>query len=218
MSGSKRPFPPTFTVDPLLSPPARPPRLRPPSRSSSVATDLDHTPISGVWPDVTLATLINDSEDKLPGAPYPYYKDYRRSFMHMDSTDTFSPVRDSGLDVIEDKPLHIRDRVKTGSDLRRGGSCRTNSAATPRSKVMSVFLVLSCAGAMVINVSSAPPHLCSVQRPISSARRPRTLLLFLSPSQQSGRNWGSMKINYNGSFLLTPSQRYVRSIALTVQH
>lgn len=147
MSDPTTPFSPAFAIDPLLPPP-RPPRIRPPSRSSSVGTDLNSTN-SGVWPDVTLATLID--QDKIPRGTY--YKDYiRDSFM--DSTDTISPVRDSTTPMLGFKlpPALDGDHPKTSSDTY---TRRSDGAQTPnnRSKVRTVCLVLSCAGAMIINVS-----------------------------------------------------------------
>jgi len=160
MTGPRPPFPPTFTVDPLLPPP-RPPRIRPPSRSSSVATDPYN---SGVWPEVTLATLINQPEDKFYPNPYSYYKDYvRESFidMRMDSTDTISPIGDSPIHGLGHKfpPLHDPSKLsgeqKTDSTYSRPTVTGAPIPST-RSKLRSVCLVLSCTGAMIINVSGPP--------------------------------------------------------------
>jgi len=162
MSGQRTPFSPTFAVDPLLPPP-RPPRLRPPSRSSSVGTDPDSATNSGVWPDVTLATLV-DQEDKLLAATY--YKHYiRESFMDMDSTETISPVRDSPMLGARHKLLPEGDRSGASSELKRDRSFGRHSDGHPppnnRSKLRSVCLVLSCTGAMIINVSPPRIVLCA---------------------------------------------------------
>ena len=156
MPGSQPPFPLTSTVTPPLSlpypnrplPPPRPPRLRPASRSSSVLTDpngRNSTPNPEIWTDVTLATFF-DSQDKiLPSA----HKDYiRGSFIDMynDALDAESPTF-RGTDT---PPTPAKQ-----SSEQTIKSAYTNGSApvSGRSKLKSVGLVLSCAGAMIINVS-----------------------------------------------------------------
>ena len=163
MPGSNPPFTVTSTVDPPLLPPPRPPRLRPPSRSSSVATDLNtanQASGSGIWADATLTSLFDPSQEKF--APVAH-KDYiRASFVNMDkgSNEAITPAREMssptlGLgDATPPVQYGDRDKKSSGTFSRRSGNGSPSShPAESRSTLRSVFLVLSCAGAMIINVS-----------------------------------------------------------------
>jgi len=160
MSDSQPPFSPTSpVVQPLplhhptrLVPPPRPPRLRPDSRSSSVVTDSrDSTPN---WTEVTLADLLDRSQETLP--PTGYRNHIRGSYvdMHKEPSEAISPVRESS------SPTATQDGDGKRSSKQTTKSAYSSDASSPsphpahsRSAVKSAFLVLSCAGAMIINVS-----------------------------------------------------------------
>lgn len=224
MSGSQPLLPQTSTVAPLVPPP-RPPRLRPPSRSSSIFTDpsgSNQTPNSGIWPEGTLATLLNQSQDNFLPATY---KDHiRGSFMNMDKepTEASSPAREQSSPT-----LGAGDGASPAPDgdhSKKSGSTYSNRSisdaplshpAANRSTMRSVFLVLSCAGAMIINVSgSCVRGVLSARWLIWTGCRLLMLLLFLLPFQPSEKIWGLGRINYSGSSHHIPSQRCVLPSAL----
>ena len=169
MPGSNPPFTSTSTVDPTLFAPPRPLRLRPPSRTSSVATDLNaanQASGSGIWADTTLTSLYDLSQEKFPPA---VYRDYvRTSFVNMDkgSREAITPAREMSSPTLglgdAMPPMQYGDREKRSSEtiVRRSGSLSSSHPAESRSRLMSVFLVLSCAGAMIINVSGPMSVFC----------------------------------------------------------
>lgn len=163
MPGSIPPFTATSTVDRSRSPPLRPPRLRPPSRSSSVATDLNaanQASGSGIWADTTLTSFYDPSQEKFPPA---VYRDYvRASFVNMEkgSTEAITPAREMSSPTLGMgdgmPPMQYGDREKKSSETNGRRSRSGSSSSHPgvdRSMLRTVFLVLSCAGAMIINVS-----------------------------------------------------------------
>lgn len=108
-------------------------------------------------------------------------------------------------------PAHERDLTKNSSKLATDSSYSVRPAEK-RSRVKSVFLVLSCAGSMIINVGGLA-MVCAVIDFLSRLdRRPQMPLRFLSPFLPSERIWGSTKISCNGSSLLTLSLRCVHLV------
>lgn len=222
--------PPTSTVSPPLSlpsarlrPPPRPPRLRPTSRSGASPSDASGSNAnanSGLWTDVPLEAFFDYPQDEI----LTTQKDYAEgSFidMHKDPAEAVSPTRDlsspaPGVGDTFSPPSHDGDRTKkrdSGQTTKSVSSVHSDSGAASshpaksRSATKSAFLVLSCAGAMIINVGW-DYHSC-FNVVLTHYLRPRMLLPCLSPFQPSERSWGSGKINCNGSSLHTPSQRCV---------
>jgi hypothetical protein len=161
MPDSEVPFPQTSPVTrprdlPVsytrLVPPPRPPRLRPTSQSSSVRFDSN----SGVWTDVTLSAYLD--------SPTTQNEYGGRSFIDMEKrpSEAISPARELSSPTLgfEDTmpPAQNEDLMKESSDHASdsvysthtdgGGGCPFKERSTMR----NVFLVLSCAGAMAINV------------------------------------------------------------------
>lgn len=154
-----QPSAPTPIVSPSpLRPPPRPPRLRPSSRSSSVVSDpngSNQNTTSELWADVTLSTF--PPEDKIPITTHREY--LRGSFidMHKGPTEAVSPVRELSSPTLgtgDTTPIDYLGLAKKTSERATSMtfSDRGSQRAKRRSTVRSVFLVLSCAGAMIINV------------------------------------------------------------------
>ena len=166
---SDSPFSPPTSTDtaleflPPLLPPPRPPRLRPPSRDSNASNTNTHP---GTLTDVPLGPSFDYPADKTPPTATTK-KDYARgSFMdmHQHPGEAVSPTRDliTPTPWVEDTltpPTMDGDTIKRSGELAKStysvsdGGSPLPHPSTGRSAVRSVFLVLTCAGAMIINVS-----------------------------------------------------------------
>ena len=160
--------PPTSTATPpLFLPPAhlrppRPPRLRPPSRDSNTSNAN-----SGTWTELTLGASFDYLLDKRPttGTTQKSFMDASFIDMRKVPDETVSPARVMGSPTLGvgdalSPPPNDRDPAKKSTETRSVYSVHSNGSAPPshpansRSTLRSVFLVLSCAGSMIINVSA----------------------------------------------------------------
>lgn len=194
MPGSQPPSPSTSPViQPLslshpirLARPPRPPRLKPDSRSSLTLTDANITTPN--WTDATLSELLDKSQDTLPTAGYRNHVRGSYIDMHKDPVEAGSPVREftspSGDDVVQVGKKSGELMTDSTYSRRSGSGTLSLHPAHSRSALRSAFLVLSCAGAMIINVScsvfSGSVCVCAVIDFSPSDCRLRTPLLFLS--------------------------------------
>jgi len=162
MSDSPLPYSPAspdfqpHSPTPLL-PPLRPPRLRPDSRSSSVLTSptgSNSNADSGVWSDVTLAAFLEHQGRKLPGMQ----KDFTRTSpvdMYPATIRALSSPTEDTLSPTYDGDRAWRSELTTNNTCGHHGDSGhpPPHPASTRTTMMSVLLVLTCSGAIIINVS-----------------------------------------------------------------
>ena len=117
--------------------------------------------------------------------------------------DMLSPPTNDGHPAKKSSEQTTKSMYSVHSD----SSAPPSHPAETRSRLRSVFLVLSCAGAMIINVGGS--YFEEYMRGVDLFwLRLRTAPPLLSPFQPLEQIWESRKTSCNGSFLRIPSRRY----------